>query len=80
MYGAEATHFGVQLAAGGVVAPDLVGEEMGAGVPVDFAWSSAKIAVLMAPHPNDVADIEAEGWTVVVPDLTAVKAALAAKE
>ena len=80
VYGEEANHFAGELAAAGVVAPDLVGEEMGAGVPVDFAWSAPKVAVLIAPNATDQADIQAEGWTVVEPDLNAIKAALAAEE
>ena len=78
--GTESCRPSGELAAAGVVAPDLVGEEMGAGVPVDFAWSAPKVAVLIAPNATDQADIQAEGWTVVQPDLNAIKAALAAEE
>lgn len=80
LIGEAAASLANQLADAGVAAPDLVGDELGEGVPVDFAWTTPKVAVLLNPEPSDVAGIEAEGWTVVEPNLSAIQAALATEE
>jgi hypothetical protein len=69
-----------ELAASGAPAPDLVGEELGAGVPVELGWMKARVVVIIDPQEGEVASIESDGWTVVGPDMQAVLIALATKE
>lgn len=60
-----------------VPAPDFAGEEVGAdNIPVDFAWTAQRVAVLLEPDERDVADLEAEGWRVFANDPDAIATAL----
>lgn len=77
--GSRAKQLATSLADAGVDAPDLIGDELGSGIPVDLAWSEARVAVLVEAEPADVTSLGAEGWTVTPPDVEAIKAALAAR-
>ena len=52
------------------------GLEVANGIPVDFAWPAAKVAVLLDPLESDAADLDAEGWLLVPPDPTAIATAV----
>jgi ATP-dependent helicase YprA (DUF1998 family) len=55
----------------------VVGFETDDGIPIDFAWPGAKIAVCLNLDDNDRHDLEAGGWHVLPPnDPDAVYAAL----
>ena len=55
----------------------VVGFETDDGIPIDFAWPDAKVAVCVDLDDNDRGDLEADGWHVLSPDdLDAVYAAL----
>lgn len=75
-FGAEAD-LARRLAAIGVEAPDLVGEEIGSGLVAEFAWSRARIAVVFDAR---AAELAAEGWRLVAPDPEAIRVALAEDE
>lgn len=66
-----------ELSRRGVRAPDWVGEEVGAAnIPVDFAWTGERVAVLLQADVRDVHDLEHEGWRVIQPDAEAITRAL----
>ncbi len=65
------------LSTRGVPAPDSVGVEIGdEGIPVDFAWSDRRVAVLLDPDDDDAHDLESAGWRLVPADADAISAAL----
>ncbi|HPZ50482.1 MAG TPA: hypothetical protein PLA44_11585, partial [Propionibacteriaceae bacterium] len=73
----DAEELAQELSLMGVPAPDWVGEEVGAElIPVDFAWTTAQIAVLLKPDERDVRDLEAEGWRIVAPEADAIASAI----
>jgi hypothetical protein len=53
-----------------------VGYETGDGLPVDFAWTDAKIAVFLDLEDDDPRVVEMSGWRVFGDDRDAVAAAL----
>ena len=58
----------VELSAlAGIPLPEL-GLEIGDGIPVNFAWSEFKVAVLLEPLADDVTDLQSLGWRVVRPN------------
>ncbi len=61
----------------GVAAPDVAGDEIGAqNIPVDLAWTSSRVAVLLEPDEADVHDLTQDGWSVISPVAETVAAAL----
>ena len=42
----------------------------------DFSWSDQKVVVLFEPEDEDIADLTAEGWTVVKPTVEDIVATL----
>ena len=75
--GSTAKSLAEQMAEAGLPVPDLIGEEMGSGVPVEFAWSDYQVAILISDEQQDAAAVRAQGWNVVAPELEAIAAALA---
>ena len=59
----------------GMPVPDI-GEESAGGIPMDFSWSDQKVVVLFEPEDEDIADLTAEGWTVVKPTVEDIVATL----
>lgn len=39
--------------------------EAGDGIPITFAWPQHRIGILIDPEPDDIAELSADGWTVV---------------
>jgi hypothetical protein len=68
-----------QLAAAGIGAP-VYGAEVADGIPVDFLWEDPRVAVLLEPDEESVADLVKDGWTVVEPVAELIVAALSAGE
>ena len=67
----------VVLAAAQVEPPSRVGDELGAAaIPADLIWDTRRVAVVMQPSDDDVAELQDEGWTVVEAQADAVLAAL----
>lgn len=58
-----------------VVAP-TIGWESGNGIPLDMAWPSQFVAVVIDLSDDDRIELEGEGWTLVDSDPEAVAAAL----
>jgi len=54
----------------------VVGHEAENGIPIDFAWPDARIAVCLALNPDERRDLESAGWRVFTYDPDAVVAAL----
>ena len=51
----------------------VVGHETeDSGIPIDFAWPDAKIAVCLDLDPGDRRDLESDGWRVFPDDPDAV--------
>jgi ATP-dependent helicase YprA (DUF1998 family) len=67
-----------ELARDGAVPVPVVGHESDSGIVIDVAWPLAKIALYVTPDPQDRADLEADGWQVLGPDLEPLLAALSA--
>ena len=64
------------LAAVDILPVPRYGAEVGDGIPVDFAWPDARVAVLLDPVADDVADLTDAGWLVVEPDAAAIAKAV----
>jgi hypothetical protein len=64
------------LARLGSVPVPVVGYETDGGIPIDFAWPDAHLAVRLEPDENDQHELESAGWQWVPADPAAVAAAL----
>lgn len=65
------------LAIADVEPPSRVGDELGVSfIPADLIWDAARVAVVIHPAADDVADLRDEGWTVVAAEAETVRAAL----
>ena len=62
--------------AAGWLAMPVVGHEAENGIPIDFAWPDARIAVCLDLNPDERRDLESAGWRVFPYDPDAVVAAL----
>ena len=58
------------------IAVPVVGYEAENGIPIDFAWPDARIAVCLDLDPDDRRVLEMAGWRVFPDDPDAVVAAL----
>ena len=59
------------------IEPPVIGDEYGAGTPLDFAWPERKVGVTSSElEARERAALEREGWEIVGPDPEAVLAAL----
>jgi hypothetical protein len=66
----------VALADDGVEAP-TVGDEVGDGVPLSLTWPDRKVTVMSDDLDTVTLDqLAAAGWTVLDPDVDAIRAAL----
>ena len=73
--GAAEANLALALLGAGIPVPSY-GVEVANGIPVDFAWPNAKVAVLLDPLESDTADLAAEGWLLVPPDPPAIATAV----
>jgi len=62
--------------AAGWLAMPVMGHETENGIPIDFAWPDARIAVCLGLDPDEQRDLESVGWRVFSDDPDAVFAAL----
>jgi len=62
--------------AAGWLGMPVVGHEAENGIPIDFAWPDARIAVCLNLEPGERRDLESAGWRVFPYDPDAVVAAL----
>lgn len=65
-----------QLAVGGFAVP-VLGYETGDGLPIDIAWPDYKVALDMELDDTDREELAGLGWTVVAPEISAIRDALA---
>ena len=59
------------------IEPPVIGDEYGAGTPLEIAWPERKIGVTTSElEARERATLEQEGWEIVGPDPETVLAAL----
>lgn len=59
------------------IEPPVIGDEYGAGTPLDFAWPERKVGVTSSElEARERAALEQDGWEIVGPDPETVLAAL----
>jgi hypothetical protein len=66
----------VALADLGTVRLPILGYETAAGLPLEVAWPHSLTVVDLGLAPADKAELEAEGWTILPPDPSAISDAL----
>ncbi len=66
----------IELANLGTLPVPEVGYETDGGLPIDLAWPSKQIAVLLDPDDLSIRDLRVSGWTIVAPDPAAISAAV----
>lgn len=73
----EAVSLVEELIAAHLPPPDAVGDDIGRhNIPVELAWTGPRVAVLINPEPEDVSDLEQDGWRVLEPVAAAIRSAL----
>lgn len=60
--------FFTRLADAGLPLPE-VGEELGPGILVDLSWPQQRVAVMIDPDEQDIADLADEGWRLLPADV-----------
>ena len=65
-----------ELAVGGFAVP-VLGHETGDGLPIDIAWPDYKVALDIELNDTAREELAGLGWTVVAPEIPAIRDALA---